>query len=147
MRYLKKKIIILLILLLSTVLASCQDNDSDKKIGTFEQEEAKVNKSKQITNKNMVNKEPKTAIGKEDNSITDGDEKKSCLTIENFEIVKNFVVRLGKKEEEKTNNKKAIDAYRKKDYKKAKEYFLKTLEINPDNEFANYNIACVYSIL
>ncbi|BDA77796.1 hypothetical protein LPTSP3_g07260 [Leptospira kobayashii] len=45
------------------------------------------------------------------------------------------------------SNKKGIDALYKKDYPKAIEYFSETLKHSPTDAFANYNLACTYSIL
>ncbi|TGN10583.1 tetratricopeptide repeat protein [Leptospira ilyithenensis] len=45
------------------------------------------------------------------------------------------------------SNKKGIEALYKKDYPKAIEYFQETLKSSPTDAFANYNLACTYSIL
>lgn len=45
------------------------------------------------------------------------------------------------------SNKKGIEAYNKKDYPKAIEYFSDTLKSSPNDAYANYNLACVYAIL
>lgn len=44
-------------------------------------------------------------------------------------------------------NKKGISALQKKDYKKAEEYFKKSLSLSPQDAKANYNLACTYSLM
>lgn len=44
-------------------------------------------------------------------------------------------------------NKKGISALQKKDYKKAEEYFKKSLSLSPEDAKANYNLACTYSLM
>jgi tetratricopeptide (TPR) repeat protein len=44
-------------------------------------------------------------------------------------------------------NKKGISALQKKDYKKAEEYFKKSLSLSPLDAKANYNLACSYSLM
>ncbi|GBF43025.1 hypothetical protein LPTSP2_23210 [Leptospira ellinghausenii] len=44
-------------------------------------------------------------------------------------------------------NKKGIDALKNKDFLTAVDSFKKTLKDKPDDAFANYNLACTYSLL
>lgn len=44
-------------------------------------------------------------------------------------------------------NKKGISALQKKDYKKAEEYFKKSISLSPQDAKANYNLACTYSLM
>ncbi|MCW7461432.1 hypothetical protein [Leptospira limi] len=44
-------------------------------------------------------------------------------------------------------NKKGIDALKQKEFLIAVESFKKTLNDKPDDAFANYNLACTYSLL
>ncbi|WP_244594331.1 tetratricopeptide repeat protein [Leptospira ryugenii] len=43
-------------------------------------------------------------------------------------------------------NQKAIEAFYKKDWAEAEKWFLESLKINPKDPYANYNLACLYSI-
>jgi|JI9StandDraft_1071089.scaffolds.fasta_scaffold00573_20 tetratricopeptide (TPR) repeat protein len=44
-------------------------------------------------------------------------------------------------------NKKGISALHKKDYKKAEEYFKKSISLSPLDAKANYNLACTYALM
>ncbi len=43
-------------------------------------------------------------------------------------------------------NQKGISALKKKDFTNAEKYFKQTLEVSPNDAFANYNLACTYSL-